>query len=112
MGYVLSSPTHVPEHFSSPANRMFVDNGQVGQTFSVLANLDDDGLRRHGFPPESRDLLRSGDRPRLIRARLQTLIEGERRFLKSRQVALPTEQTAETIADSDTSDDEDWPNLT
>ena len=111
VGYVLSSPAHVRELFSSPANRMFVDNGQVGQTFSILRNLDDDRLRAtldgHGFPPESFELLRKGDRRGLIRARLQALISGEREFLSSRDVALPTEQTGEAIADSDTSDDED-----
>ena len=111
MGYVLSSPTQVPELFSSPANRMFVDHKQVGQTFSVLAKLDDDMLTRilpgHGFRCESVHLLRHDDRANLIRERLQTLIEGEREFLRSRNVELPTEQTGETIADSDASDDED-----
>lgn len=111
MGHVLSSPTRVPDLFSSPANRMFVDDQHVGQTFTALADLDDDKLRRimpgHGFPPESLDLLRNDDRPSLIRARLGTLIAGERDFLRSRHVALPTEQTGETVADSDASDDED-----
>lgn len=111
MGHVLSSPTRVPDLFSSPANRMFVDAKHVGQTFTTLADLDDDKLRRimpgHGFPPESLDLLRSDDRPSLIRARLETLIAGERDFLRSRHVALPTEQTGETVADSDASEDED-----
>ena len=112
MGYVLSSPAQVPKLFSSPANRMFVDKGQVGQTFSALTRLDDDRLKKtlsgHGFPPESFRLVRDDDRPSLIRARLKALIAGEREFLSARNVALPTEQTAETIADSDTSDDEDF----
>ena len=113
MGYVLSSARHLPDLFSSPANRMFVDSGQVGQTFSVLSSLDDDSLKKtlpgHGFPPESLGLLRNDERGSLIHARLQALIAGEREFLSSRQVALPTEQIARTIADSDTSDDEESP---
>ena len=111
MGYVFSSPTHIHELLSSPANRMFVDKGTARQTFSVLTNLDDDRLKKtlagHGFPPESFDLLRRDDRRNLILARLRALIAGEREFLDSREVALPTEQTGETIADSDTSDDEE-----
>lgn len=111
MGHVLSSPARVPELFSSPGNRMFVDARHAGQTFAVLASLDDDELRTvlpgHGFPPESLQLLRDDDRAGLIRARLDTLIAGEREFLKSRHVALPTEQTGETVADSDASEDDD-----
>ena len=113
MGYVFSSSTHIRELLSSPANRMFVDKGLVRQTFSLLTNLDDDRLKKtlagHGFPKESFDLLRNDERRKLILARLEALIEGEREFLESRQVALPREQTAETIADSDTSDDEELP---
>lgn len=111
MGHVLSSSTKVPTLFSSPANRMFVDVDHVGQTFTVLAKLDDDELKKilpgHGFAPESLALLREDDRAGLIRARLDTLIAGEREFLKLRRVTLPTEQTGDIVADSDVSDDDD-----
>ena len=113
VGYVLSSPANIePELFSSPANRMFVDASQVGQTFGVLADLDDDMLKTilpgHGFPPsESIHLLHDGDREGLIRERQKVLIEGEREFIRSRNVALPKERKAEPIADSDTSDEDD-----
>ncbi len=52
------------------------------------------------------ELLRAGDREGLIRARLDSLIEGERAFLNTRGVTLPTMRTATAIADSDTSDDD------
>ena len=111
MGYVLSSPTHIPDLFSSPANRMFVDADQVGQTFSRLATMDDDILTEilpgHGFAADSSQLLKNRDRSGLIRGRLTTLIAGERKFLESRNVKLPMEHTAYTIADSDASDDEE-----
>ena len=111
VGYVSSNPKQLPELFSSPANRMFVDGNQVGQTFNLLANLDNNTLTRilpgHGFPAESSHLLKSDKRAGLIRARLNTLIVGEREFLRSRNVELPTEQTADIIADSDASDNED-----
>ena len=89
---------------------MFVDADMVGQAFSDLADLDDDALREllpgHGFPADSVHRLRSGDREGLIRARLETLIDGERQFMEARNVRLPMERTAATVADSDTSDDD------
>lgn len=110
VGYVSSSPTQIPELFSSPANRMFIDSSQVGQTFSFLATLDSERLTEilpgHGFPPESIQLLRNDDRAGLVRARLDTLIAGEREFLELRHVRIPTAQTAHAIADSDASDDD------
>ena len=111
VGYVSSSrPGLLGELFSSPANRMFVDADMVGQAFSDLADLDDDALREllpgHGFPADSVHRLRSGDREGLIRARLETLIDGERQFMEARNVRLPMERTAATVADSDTSDDD------
>ena len=110
VGYVSSSPKQLQELFSSPANRMFIDDNQVGQTFNLLANLDNDMLTKilpsHGFPAESFHLLGKDNRAGLIRARLNTLIAGEREFLRSRNVGLPTEQTTDIIADSDASDDE------
>lgn len=96
-----------PELRSSPANRAFADEqGMLGD----LAALDDDKLRRvlprHGFPAESIRALRSGDREGLIRARLESLVEGERAFLEARRVTLPATRTAAAIADSDASDDD------
>ena len=90
---------------------MFLDADQVGQAFSELVGLNDDVLRdllpSHGFPAESVHPLRNGDRVSLIRGRLDALIDGERIFLKTRNVKLPTERTAATIADSDASDDDE-----
>ena len=95
---------------SSPANRMFVDFGQVGQAFVGLTSLKDDELNvllpTHGFAPDSVSLIRSGDRVGLIRARLDTLISGERAFMEERNVTLPAERTGTSIADSDVSDEE------
>lgn len=109
IGYVFGSPRQLNEMFSSPANRMFVDHGQVGQTFRVLRDLDEESLRKvlpgHGFPTESSQLFRDGDWPKLIAVRRNALIAGEREFMSARQVALPTEMTAEAIADSDTSEE-------
>ena len=111
MGYVLASPTDLPEHFSSPANRMFRDHGLVGQTFQHLISLDDERLSSvlpgHGFPAESLQRLRDGDRSGLIVGRLDALVAGEREFMRSRKVTEPTKSTAVPIADSDTSDDSD-----
>ena len=111
VGYVTSSQGPLGNLFSSPANRMFLDADQVGQAFSELAGLNDDVLRdllpSHGFPAESVHPLRNGDRVNLIRGRLEALIDGERSFLKTRNVKLPTERTAATVADSDASDDDE-----
>lgn len=109
VGYVWSNP-EPKDLVSSPANRMFVDEVHVGQAISALEGLDDHLLREllptHGFPADGIDRLRNGDRAGLVKARLETLIAGERRFLTERGVRLPTERTAATIADSDTSDDQ------
>ena len=111
VGYVSTSLDLPGELSRSPANRMFLDAGRVGQAFSDLLELDDDALREllpgHGFPSESVHLLKNGDREGLIRARLETLIVGERQFLEARNVRLPTKWTAATVADSDTSDDDE-----
>ena len=109
VGYVWSNPE--PKNLvSSPANRMFVDAVHVGQAISALERLDDHLLREllptHDFPADGIDRLRNGDRAGLVEARLDTLIAGERRFLTERRVTPPTERTAATIADSDTSDDQ------
>ena len=94
----------------SPANRMYVDHKHVGQAFGALTELQDDVLMEvlptHGFPVESINHLRSGNRTDLIEARLETLIDGERDFMVARDVVPPQERTAGTIADSDASDEE------
>ena len=94
----------------SPANRMFLDRGHVGQTFGVLKGLETELLVEllptHGFPVDAVQQLRNGDRVGLIASRLETLIDGEREFMKRLNVTLPTELPAATIADSDTSDEE------
>lgn len=110
VGYVVSNPGPLGERFSSPANRIFVDEGQVGQAVSHFGNLSDDALKKllptHGFPSGSVQRIRDGDRVTLIEARLQALIEGERDFMSEQKVTLPTARTAASIADSETSDDD------
>ncbi len=108
LGYLAPGRDVHKELRSSPANRMFADELRI---FGTLAALTDDQLQdvlpKHGFPEESVELLRAGDREGLIRARLEALIEGERSFLEARRVTLPTMRVATSIADSDTSDDDD-----
>ena len=110
VGYVFSNPGLLAELFSSPANRMFLGIEQVGQAFDHLVGLTDEVLTEllptHGFPANSIHRLREGDRDGLIKARLDTLIAGERKFMEERHVTLPTTRTAPTIADSETSDEE------
>ena len=110
LGYVSSNPGPLGELFRSPANRMFLDAGQVGQAFDNLAGLPDDDLTellpRHGFPADSVHRLRTGDRVGLIGARLETLIAGEREFMQERNITLPSARTAASIADSDVSDED------
>ena len=110
VGYVSSSAELPRELFSSPANRVFFDTGQVGQAFLKLGTLDDDTLAEllptHGFPVDSLRWIRGGNRVGLLEARLENLIADERTFMKERRVSLPTERTAANIADSEVSDDE------
>ena len=110
VGHVSSNPRLLQGLFTSPANRMFVDADQFGQTFMDLFDLEDDVLTKllptHGFPVDSIQQIRNDDRVGLIKTRLDTLIAGEREFMEERNVKLPTERTATTIADSDASDDE------
>ena len=110
VGYVSSNLSRCANLIGSPANRMYVDRDHVGQALGILEDLPDDVLTEvlptHGFPVTSIDHLRSGNRTDLIEARLETLIDGEREFMEARKVAPPQEQTAATIADSDTSDEE------
>ena len=110
VGYVSSNAQQLEGLVSSPANRMFLDEGQVGQAFVDLESLNEDRLKEvlptHGFSSDSIHPLKEGDRVSVIRARLGTLIAGERRFMAARNVTRPVEQTGATIADSDASDDE------
>ena len=110
LGYVSSNSEQLEGLVGSPANRMFFDDGQVGQAFADLAELNDDDLREllptHGFAPGSIDWLRRGDRACLITARRCTLIAGEREFMQERNVVIPVAQTGANIADSDVSDEE------
>ena len=108
VGYV--STNQSLEHLiGSPANRMFVDRGHVGQAFRVLQGMSDRRLREllptHGFPVDSIHRLRDGHRAGLIQARLETLIDGEREFMTKLNVVPPAERTAATVADSDVSDE-------
>ena len=108
VGYV--STNQSLEHLIGPANRMFVDRGHVGQVFLVLQGMSDlrlrDLLPTHGFPVDSIRRLKDGDRAGLIRARLKTLIDGEREFMTRLNVVPPAERTAATVADSDVSDEQ------
>ena len=111
VGYLVSSAGALDErHFSSPANRLFVDGDKVGQAFVDMERLDDevlaDLLPTHGFPPNSTRLLRNDDRMELVSARLDTLIAGERCFMTQRAVKPPTGRTGATIADSEASDED------
>ena len=110
VGHVSSNLSQRADLIRSPANRMYVDPGHVGQAFGALTNLPDDVLKKvlptHGFPVASIGHLRRDDRAGLVAARLETLIDGERDFMEARNVALPQERTAGTIADSDASDEE------
>ena len=110
VGHVSSSAELPRELFSSPANRVFFDTGQVGQAFLRMEILDDDTLEEllptHGFPADSLRWIRSGDRTGLMEARLETLIAGEREFMTDHEVGLPVARTAASIADSEVSDEE------
>ena len=109
VGYVWSNPDP-KDLVSSPANRMFADGDHVGQAVGALAALDDEVLGTllptHGFPANCIARLRNDDRAGLLATRLENLIAGEREFMAERNVTRPTERTAATIADSETSDDE------
>ena len=112
VGYVWYTPDP-PELVSSPGNRLFVDEGHVGQAWRALHELsvrDSDALRSvlltHGFPIGCVDRLRNNDRAGLINARRDALVDGERAFMMERGVTLPAERMAPTIADSESSDDE------
>ena len=110
VGYVSSTSDLPKDLLSSPANRVFFDRYQVGQALLRLKLLDDDTLKKilptHGFPDNSLQWIRSGESARLIQARLDTLIDGEREFMTEHNVMLPEARTAVSVADSEVSDDE------
>ena len=110
VGYVSSGSGPPKDLLSSPANRMFFDRYQVGQALLGLQSLKDDTLTEvlptHGFPDGSLTWIRSGDPARLIRARLEALIDGEREFMTEHSVVLPEARTGASVADSEASDDE------
>ena len=109
IGYLWANPSP-RELVSSPANRMFVDEELHGQVFNHLEGLDDDRLAKllptHGFPSDCSELVRNGDRKEILEARRKFLMADERRFMQERNVSPPAEETAATVADSDTSDDD------
>ncbi len=110
VGYVFGRQAGLEHMIRSPANRMFVDRNQSGQVFGVLEKMDDHTLTEllptHGFHADSIRRLRGDDREGLIKARLETLIDGEREFMTKRNVVPPTARTGAAIADSDVEDDE------
>ena len=110
VGYVSSGSGLPKDLLSSPANRMFFDRYQVGQALLRLQSLEDDTLTEvlptHGFPDDSLTWIRSGEPARLIRARLEALIDGEREFMTEHSVVLPEARTGASVADSEASDDE------
>ena len=110
VGYISSSAELPRELFSSPANRVFFDSGQVGQAFLRMEILDDETLMEllptHGFASGSIRWIRGGNRTGLIEARLESLIAGEREFMRELGLSLPVARTAANIADSEVSDED------
>jgi len=110
VGYV-SSDAGIPKKLSSsPANRMFLGSGNTRQAFLVMGSLDDGRLKEllptHGFPAGAFPRIRNGNQIDVIEVRLEALISGEREFMEQRGVSVPVTRTAESIADSEVSDDE------
>lgn len=110
VGYVVANRGRGHDLFSSPANRMFVDADHTGQALGALRELamggHQDSLGSHGFADRAVSLLAGDEREPLIEARLDTLVEGERAFIESKEVAPPTQRIAATVADSATSEEE------
>ena len=101
----------LPEELqSSPANRMFVNRNHQGQAFIALQHLDEQRLavvlKSHGFPSEAVGYLMRDDREAFVRCRLRHLIEGERGFMQHRSITLPQQESMESLADSDVSEEE------
>lgn len=110
VGYVLTNPGRGDGRFSSPANRMFVDADHTGQALAALRQLASEGkqdaLASHAFRDRAVSLLSGDDQEALMKARLDTLVEGERDFIRSKGVVRPKRRTAATVADSETSEGE------
>ena len=108
VGHVFQRTTDLEDLNSSPANRMFVDQEVTGPAFHELKALNDDNLQEllpsHGFTAESIRALRDGDYAGFIRARLDSLMAGEREFMRERKVCLPVGPIGRVVADSDVSD--------
>lgn len=108
IGYVWKEPSVAGEFSSIPANRIFLEDHIFGNAFDPLRDLEDDDLKEvlpsHGFPEESLQKLRDGDRKEFIRMRQENLIRGEREFMEEKQVKSSEMETGKTIADSDTLD--------
>ena len=89
---------------------MYVDRGHRGQVISTLKSLDEkrlnEVLETHGFPSDAKADIRQDNREALIKARLHELLHGERQFMQEREVTLPTQESADVIADSDVSDED------
>jgi hypothetical protein len=111
LSYIVSA--RLPDDLgSSPANRMFTDEGHRGQVVRQIpaATWQDPGhaLLSHGFPPDTLALLNTDDREALISSRLQYLTEQERAFILSKGVVpAPEGAISHVVADSDTSDTDD-----
>lgn len=107
VAYVLPRQQSDSGLYRSPANRMFLDREFEGSVLTHLIGLNDyeleSMLRSHGFPVDSIPDLRKGNSEIVIQARLDALIEGERRFMEVQQVRLPTTRAAEPLSDSDAS---------
>ncbi len=118
LAYVVSRG--ISEEFTkSPANRMFVDRGHRGQAVSIFEGYEllygmeelEALFASHGFGSNAQYYLSQSNlsqpsyRQMLIEERLETLIEGEREFLKNRNVTLPETRIEETVRDSDVSDE-------
>jgi len=111
LGFVHHNPK---EHlFSSiPANRMYMDDDLTGDICEGLSSLSYDQLHirlpTHGIMeqsiPESIEALCIGNYKKFIRIRQNDLIEGERKFMKKRNVSLPVVRMDYSISDSDTTD--------
>jgi hypothetical protein len=90
----------------SPANRILLGASHRGQARGALLDLpaerEAEILKSHGIPEDSLALLRGGDSEAFIRRRLEFLIDGEREFMRQRQVTPPpSRETAEPELDSE-----------
>ena len=98
---------------TSPANRLLSpDPTDRRQAKSWLVNLqpdaDSDVLESHAIDPSTLELLKDGKHDEFLSARLQRLMELERRFMTDNGIILPKdEQPASSPVDTDDMDIED-----